>query len=34
MNGISFIVSSLQPWYFDTKITSEKIATLLKDDFL
>ena len=27
-HGISFIVSTLQPWYFDTKITSEKKSYL------
>ena len=26
--GINFIVSPLQPWYFDTKITSEKNSYL------
>ena len=27
--GIKFIASPLQPWIFDTKITSQKIAVLI-----
>ena len=30
-NGIKFIVYPLEPWQFDTKITLEKIASLIKD---
>ena len=31
--GIKFIASPLQPCYFDTKITSEKTATLMNSGF-
>ena len=31
--GIKLIASSLRQWKFDTKITSEKIAALMKGDF-
>ena len=33
-SGIKFVASPLQPWYFDNKITSEKIVTLMKGGFL
>ena len=32
--GNKFIASLLLPWFFDTKIASEKIAILMKGDFL
>ena len=32
--GINFIASSLQPWPFDNKTKSEKIATLMKGGLL
>ena len=32
--AIKFIASPLQPWQFDTKITSQKIATLMQGGFL
>ena len=33
-NRIIYILHYLTPWQFDTKITSEKIATLMKGGFL